>query len=63
MDMTHLHTAEDVAAERLKLMAYRDRLPDRAEPGSDAWRARVVACMAESAITFRAIALGLETHD
>lgn len=63
VDMTHLHTAEDVAEERLKLIALRERLPVRAVPGSDAWRARVGACMVESAITFRAIELGLETYD
>lgn len=63
MDMTHLHTADDVAEERLKLMALRERLPVRAVPGSDAWLARVGACMVESAITFRAVELGLETAD
>lgn len=61
--MTHLHTAEDVAAERLKLMAYRERLPARAVPGSEAWVQRVGACVIESAITFRAVELGLESHD
>jgi hypothetical protein len=64
MDMSHLHTADDIAEERLKLMAFRERIgPGPVEPGSEVWRLRVTACGIESAVTFRAVELGLETHD
>jgi hypothetical protein len=64
MDMSHLHTADDVAEERLKLMAFRERIgPGPVAPGSDAWCQRVAAGLIESAITFRAVELGLETAD
>jgi hypothetical protein len=62
--MSHLNTADDIAAERLKLMAFRERIgPGPVEPGSDAWCCRVAAARIESAVTFRAVELGLETHD
>ncbi|NGO43788.1 hypothetical protein [Streptomyces ureilyticus] len=63
--MSHLHTAEDVAEERRLLEEYREMLGSvgPVELGSEVWRLRVAACMVESAITFRAVELGLETHD
>lgn len=62
MDLTHLRTADDITAERLKLMAFRERIPDGpVEPGSEVWRDRVAAAQLEAGITFRAVELRLES--
>ena len=59
IDMAPLHTADDIAAERLALMAWRDHM--ETIDGGEGFRPwRVVAAAVEVAITFRAVELGLE---
>jgi hypothetical protein len=59
--MSHLHTADDVAAERALLMSWREHM-EETEGGLGFRTHRVLAVGIESAITFRAVELGLEQH-
>jgi hypothetical protein len=62
IDMRHLHTAVDVARERLTLMGWREHM-EQVDGGLGFKSWRVVAAQIETAITFRAVELGLERHE
>jgi hypothetical protein len=61
MDMRHLCNADDIARERLTLMDWIDHM-EQTEGGLGFKPWRVVAAQIETAITFRAVELGLENH-
>jgi hypothetical protein len=60
VDTGHLHTADDIAAERARLMSWREHMETvNGGIGFKTWR--VFSALVESAITARAVELGLET--
>ncbi len=62
IDMSHLCTDDDVARERLALMDWREHMA-KVDGGQGFKPWRVLAAQIETAITFRAVELGLEQHE
>lgn len=60
--VSHLHTAEDIANARAALMEAKEHF-ERVDGGRGFRQHRVTAGIIAAAITFRAIELGLETHE